>query len=262
LRHKFKVSRGAGKIARFETQLVDSAFSSHRHDYYTLALTVQGVQSFNYRGEQRVSTPGSVIVLHPDEKHDGKTVTDKGFCYRSLNIEPYQLQHYLGGNTLPFIEGGISNHSQLLRPLKYLLSNITSSLEPLEFESVIHNVYDALCVVGKFKQSKIQSNYQAVLLARQYLLDNWQNPVTMDELEQITSYDRLKLARDFRKILGTSPYRFVILRRLEHAQNLLLKNKPLADIALECAFSDQSHFTRQFKQAFGFTPKTWKLALH
>ena len=58
------------------------AYHTHRHDTYAIGLTVSGVQAFDYRGAAEISTPGKVVVLHPDERHDGHAGTEEGFGYR------------------------------------------------------------------------------------------------------------------------------------------------------------------------------------
>src|SRR5215471_10947973 len=42
-------------------------FETHRHDTYAIGRTDVGVQAFDYRGVAEASTPGQVVVLHPDE---------------------------------------------------------------------------------------------------------------------------------------------------------------------------------------------------
>lgn len=68
-------SRG---IERTEVRFHGNGFTPHRHDTYALGLTLHGVQTFRYRGVERFSMPGNVIVLHPDEVHDGAAGTDAG----------------------------------------------------------------------------------------------------------------------------------------------------------------------------------------
>ncbi|MGA9333067.1 MAG: helix-turn-helix transcriptional regulator, partial [Rudaea sp.] len=58
-------------------------------------------------------------------------------------------------------------------------------------------------------------------------------------------------------LFGTSPYRYLSMRRLEKARELMLEGCSLAEVAAACRFSDQSHFTRQFRKAFGITPGQW-----
>ena len=79
-------SHSAGSFAPIErvtNRLLGAAFSPHRHDTYTVALTMAGVQTFNYRGATRHSLPGQVLILHPDEIHDGHCSDEAGFSYRA-----------------------------------------------------------------------------------------------------------------------------------------------------------------------------------
>ncbi len=69
--------------------------------------------------------------------------------------------------------------------------------------------------------------------------------------------DRWSLSRDFRALFGTSPYRYLVLRRLDAAKAAIRAGQPFVDAALDAGFSDQSHMTRQFKAAFGLPPSRW-----
>src|SRR5438093_13687769 len=66
-------------------------FDRHRHATYAIGLTDVGVQAFDYRGVTEVSTPGKVVVLHPDEPHDGRAGTPAGFGYRIVYVPPARI---------------------------------------------------------------------------------------------------------------------------------------------------------------------------
>lgn len=65
----------------------------------------------------------------------------------------------------------------------------------------------------------------------------------------------------FRNSVGHPPHEYVIRRRIERAQGLMLStDTPLSEIAIECGFADQAHFTRQFRAICGETPAAWRRA--
>lgn len=59
-------------VERIEAFFTGHAYDPHRHDPYAIGYTMLGVQSFDYRDERADSLPGNVLVLHPDERHDGR----------------------------------------------------------------------------------------------------------------------------------------------------------------------------------------------
>ena len=78
------------------------------------------------------------------------------------------------------------------------------------------------------------------------------------ELERVSGLSRYDLARQFRALLGTSPYRYLLMRRLDLARELIHRRRALAEVACEAGFADQAHFTRVFKAAFGLTPARYR----
>jgi AraC family transcriptional regulator len=71
-----------------------------------------------------------------------------------------------------------------------------------------------------------------------------------------TSY----FCRCFRETFGTSLHRFVVTKRVERAQRLLLHSRlSIAEIAIEAGFSDQAAFSRTFAAITGAPPARWRM---
>jgi len=68
---------------------------------------------------------------------------------------------------------------------------------------------------------------------------------------------RWSLSRDFRLLFGTSPYRYLTMRRLDLVRSLLIQGQSLVSAALIAGFTDQSHMTRQFSKTYGLSPARW-----
>ncbi|WP_313293102.1 AraC family transcriptional regulator [Rhizobium rhizoryzae] len=67
--------------------------------------------------------------------------------------------------------------------------------------------------------------------------------------------------RAFRLSTGHPPYRWVVLKRVERAKELLrLTDITIAEVAFVCGFCDQAHLTRMFAAKVGMTPAQWRRA--
>lgn len=246
-----------GKIERIEACFKGAAFAPHRHDTYAIALTLAGVQSFDYRGTTRHSQAGGLVVLHPDELHDGRAGDERPFRYRAVYIAPALLQEIIGGAPLPYVDGGVSTDTRLCSPVRALLEDLAHPLGELEQQYLIYELAAALQVVAGKAPSPGAVNRQAAILARDYIEAHIDRSFSLGELERATGCNRWQLCRDFRKFFGTSPHRYLIARRLDLGRRLMFAGRTTAEAAQACGFADQSHFGRTFKKAFGLTPNRW-----
>jgi AraC-like DNA-binding protein len=249
---------GAPGLERAEVYLSTCAFEPHRHDTYTISLTTSGVQTFRYRGARRVALPGQLVVLHPDETHDGAPGTDEGFGYRALYVAPELVHAALAGSPLPFVAETVQKASGATRRVAGLLADFEEPVGDLARVDLAATVSDVLLVLsGKRKAGSTTVDSRAVGIARDYLTTHASESAPAATLERITGLDRFTLARQFRRAFGTSPDRYRTLRRLELARVAIEDGQPLARAAVDAGFADQSHMTRQFKRAYGFTPSRW-----
>jgi AraC-like DNA-binding protein len=252
-------SDAANGVEFLEARLRQSAYHKHRHDRYAISLTTSGIQAFDYRGVAEISRPGQVVVLHPDELHDGHAGTLDGFAYCQLYVEPaliFEAVRVLRGHTgmLPFVRTPVTTSPMLTAAIE---NAFQSSREPLAIDSLVLQLAEGLLEAdpGYRPATRLRHlDVAAVERARQFLDVEQTRVVRSAELEAVTGLSRYDLARHFRLVCGTSPYRYLLMRRLEAARSLLAKRWPLVEVALAAGFADQAHFTRTFKVTFGFTP--------
>jgi len=252
-------------LERIEAFFAGHAYDPHRHDTYAIGYTLGGVQSFDYRGARADSTRGMVIALHPDEVHNGHAGAAAGFSYRMLYLEPRLVRDALGqlAGSLPFVRQPVAAYPRLMAVLRPALRDLDRRFEPLEKDRHVLVIAEALLSLDPSARKGLPATACAVAVerARQFLHEHFRRVVDSEELEDLAGLDRYTLARQFRRRLGTSPYRYLTMRRLDHARALLQAGRPLADAALDSGFADQSHMTRQFKQAYGISPGRWR-AIH
>lgn len=247
----------SSKLERIEAFISGYGYDLHRHDTYAIGRTLSGVQSFQYRGQERHSLPGRTIVLHPDEAHDGQAGTDDGFQYRMIYVEPALIQQILGGRPLPFIKDGISSDPRLYAATNALLQSMDSPIDALEEDDALFDLAHALSAASGVSTGKQNFDYAAAERARQFIHSAIDRTITLDELAAQSGRDRWSLSRDFRLLFGTSPYRYLTMRRIDLVRSMLMYGESLVDAALIAGFVDQSHMTRHFSKTYGLSPSRW-----
>jgi AraC family transcriptional regulator len=89
--------------------------------------------------------------------------------------------------------------------------------------------------------------------------DQLHEDLSIADMAAVVHMSQFHFARAFKTATGTSPHRYLILRRMERAKILLKVTKmSIAQIAYGLGFANQSHFIAQFRKAFGTTPKNYR----
>jgi AraC-like DNA-binding protein len=246
-----------GRIERIEAWFGSHGYDPHRHDTYSIGRTLSGVQSFHYKGALRHGIPGNTLILHPDELHDGMAGTEAGFRYRMAYVDPALIQQVLGGEPLPYIAGGLSSDPRLYQASQPFVQAMDYPLDALEEQDALFDLATALRAVAGTPRGRKRLDYQSAERAREFIMANLQVGITLEMLEHASGRERWSLSRDFRALYGTSPYRFVTLRRLDQFRGLIADGFTLVDAALAAGFHDQSHMTRHFTRCYGVAPSRW-----
>jgi AraC-like DNA-binding protein len=90
---------------------------------------------------------------------------------------------------------------------------------------------------------------------------NLDKPIRSADLAALLMLTPCHFSRAFRASFGEPPLEYVIRRRVQRAQGLMLStDAPLSQIALDCGLADQAHFSRLFRRVVGESPKAWRRA--
>ncbi len=86
-------------------------------------------------------------------------------------------------------------------------------------------------------------------------------PIGLADMANAAGLSRMHFAAQFRVSTGQRPHEYLLRRRIERAQQMLLETRaPLVDIALGIGFQTQAHFTTVFRRFVGDTPHQWRTA--
>ncbi|MGF6711672.1 AraC family transcriptional regulator [Luteibacter sp. W1I16] len=89
--------------------------------------------------------------------------------------------------------------------------------------------------------------------------ENLAFPITIDHLSTIAGLSSSYFCRAFKDTFGEPPHAYIMRRRVERAQSLMLQTRePLSQIALACGLSDQAHLCNLFRRLVGQSPSHWR----
>jgi len=92
-----------------------------------------------------------------------------------------------------------------------------------------------------------------------YVAANLRGPIKVGDLVRVLKFSPKRFDRVFKQSFGCTPHQYVMRRRIERAQSLLLMyNDPLSKIAAECGFVNQSHLSNLFRRIVGEAPGKWR----
>jgi len=244
-------------------------FSRHTHEDFALGLMEEGVQKFHCRGTEFCAPKGSLITVNVDEVHDGMSANSREYSYRILYI-PFSLMQKIGmemvsSKTSHYFRLPVTKDVELASKLRYLFHLLEQdNIDLLEAQSVFYTLLAELLSRHGTEQTELPSAGHlpaAVDRARSFISDMALHDISLDDISTAAGLSRFHFLRVFTASQGITPYSFLLHRRLQLARESIRQGTSISDTALDCCFSDQSHFSRRFKSAYGITPKQYQQAV-
>lgn len=93
---------------------------------------------------------------------------------------------------------------------------------------------------------------------KSFVEQNYSNEISLLDIAKDAGMTTSYLCRLFKRELGTTINAYLTTVRIEHSKDFLRTDMPISDIAKQCGFSDQSYFTKVFRQTEGQTPLKYR----
>jgi AraC-like DNA-binding protein len=262
---------GLAGTSFFKASFVHHSYSRHTHDEYAIGSIEHGRQTFHCRGGQRITTPGSLILVNPDDLHDGRSA-GTGYRYRMIYLEPGLIADALREaglpTALPLFRAPVVRDPELAAALCHfnLRTEAPEGPDALELETRLLHIVRALlqrhaATPPPARSGRTGRDTALVRFACRTLDEHYAADLSLSALAGQCGISRFALLRLFAKEVGMPPHAYVTRARLRAARRLLLQGEPAAQVAAEVGYVDQSHLTKRFKAAFGITPGQFAAAV-
>lgn len=255
-----------------DVELLKASFIRHRYDVHTHATYVvgvitQGVEGMHVGRRWHVAPAGSIIVVNPEEPHDGEAGAEGGWsyrtCYPPVSLVREVMQELDRGEIPGFARAVIADEELARRIVR--AHEFAEAEDPIDAEaSFLLSLRDLIlrhsdCRLGRSSPCRSASGkrlgmYREIIEA--YLADR----IDLALLAKSANVTRFQVVRDFKHVIGLTPGEYIRGRRVQRASDLIVRGLSLAEAASAAGFADQSHLSRTFRAIQGITPRMFKMA--
>ncbi|MEM9164707.1 MAG: AraC family transcriptional regulator [Cyanobacteria bacterium P01_F01_bin.4] len=235
----------------FEWEWKDGkTFKTHRYDRGDLWVNPAGVP-FSHR----INTYNQFVLLTLDPAKITEALPEQPLIERQV----FRRQHKVQDRHLQTLIQALLTEAESGGPNGRLYADTLSTALAIHF--VNHYSTEVSLDVSVGQTFARQRLAQVIDYIEAYLTED----LSLNDLALVSGLSKFHFSRLFKQAFGLTPHRYVMKRRVERAAVLLKQDliKPdsltLAQIAHQFGFTDQSHFTRVFKQVKGTTPKKFLL---
>ena len=237
-----------------DTEYIHSFVDWHYHENPYFTFLLQGNMQEGNKKEIYDCSAGTLLYHHWEDAHYNvkPNVFTQGF-HLEINEEWFEKFQFSKEN----IEGSFNIKNPSLKLLIYQIFK-ESKLNETSFELSINQLL--LTIFGKLSNQKSASEKKPVWVNQinEILHENFTEKLNLTEISQTLNIHPIHLSRNFQKYFQCNLGEYIRKLKVEKSLILLNQNDSLSQIALECGFSDQSHFIRCFKERVGITPLKYK----
>lgn len=233
---------------------------SRIRDDFLLLYTFDGTAWVQEGAKKRELKPGDWFLLRPGIVHHYRDITPWSFAYihfaGELAAETLERVNFFSRENLGFQQCR-GRGAKLLAEIIYM-SGITAAEDIVRAAKLIELLAVLQC---DYFEPGPENDF--LELVREYIRDNLDRVITLDELAKLVGLSQFHFCRKFRTKSGFSPLRFVQKLRIEEAARLLRQSGDgkILSVAEAVGFDDPLYFSKVFKKWTGMSPSDYKSLL-
>jgi len=260
-----------GEVELLRTRHSHHNYPRHAHEGLACGVIESGNFGFTARGRDWIAVPRvSVVMVNPEDVHDGGPLDDGGYDYRMLYIDAPLVARAMAERAdrerswTPFFPELMVDDADLARRMLALHRALEQGSEVGRLERETRFLDAITCLVSRHARERPVDDtrhgiqHRVLARARQYLEAHVGDDVSLTELASASGASRFHLLRSFRRAFGLPPHAWLMQHRLHLARHLLRAGEMPVAVAAALGFTDQSHLTRRFLALYGVTPGRYR----
>lgn len=229
-------------------------FPPHFHDYYLFGCLLSGKRAIASKGASYEIGPECLVILNPGTVHSCENRgAAEWICLNVPRSAFYNMPESEG--KIPFFDHIVYPDGNLYKKFLHLTEGPANETAIIWFMRKLLRISSARCVASAQISGKIERLCS-------FLRANITEELSLDEMARHSGLGKFYLIRAFRDATGITPWRYLDTLRVNFGRQMLEMGAPIAQCAMEAGFYDQSHFSRSFKRATGYTPGDYQRQFH
>lgn len=234
----------------------------HSHSFPELFYIIEGEGYFCTESESFPIRKDSLIIINPNVRHTEKPSISRTLTYITLGIQ--FLKFDFRNPDLNFYIYDFSSHKNEILPLlRTMLSE--AKQKKASYDKICQNYLSILLLkIARITEEEfvitVPQDFPAGCeLVRNYIDQNFREPLTIDTLANLSHLNKFYLIHIFSKTYGISPINYLLEKRILHSKELLKTSDfSITHIAHATGFSSANYFSQSFKKYTGITPKAYR----
>ena len=269
--HRFSILQGSSQTRRLEIngfRVTHATFPallylpSHYHEAACFAVVMQGAVDKLFLRLAHTLAHNTLVTMPPEERHSDQFAAAGA---QMLVIEPVSVGEDVLRPCAHLFADIHVIRDESLKALSYRVARELYAPDAVSALTVNGLIFELLAGAGRIKRSYDGLGSKPPIWlnsVHDYLHDRFNQSFRLADLAETVGVHPVHLSRVFGLYYGMTLGEYVRRLRVEWArQQLATTTRSLAYLAQAAGFSDQSHFTRVFKELIGVTPGQYRHTL-
>ena len=246
----------------------------HHHDFYEIYYFLGGDVSYLIEGKKYKLNVGDLVFINPMELH--QPIVNSGSVYERVVL--WIDRNYLASisdkkadfascfqnnNNVNILHTSIVMRGRILELFEHLFREAYG--DQLGHEKYAEGILlQLLCELRRMLAENEEIQPQPIdppsLVGRvtTYINDHYNEDISLEALAKKHFVSKYHLSHEFAEQVGIGVYRYLTLKRLSIAKELLSEGVPANEVAIKCGFHNYTTFYRVFRSEYGISPSNFK----
>lgn len=246
-------------------------YDLHSHEAFEVCIVMQGTYEIHVNTEKNVLQAGDILIIPPNTLHEYVNDTYgvrfiyliemKEFCnsHDYKTIEPQFFNAFLCNKvTCPDIYDNVYKLFMDMNSVYFTNANFWETTVYSKFYQVFVEISRHTINAVREETTNLSQSMNRINAIMRYVDQNYADEITTEQAAEYTGFSKYHFLRLFKLHTGYTFHDYLTWKRIQVAEELLMQDYPITDIAFQSGFNTLPSFSRAFKKYTNYSPSEYK----